>query len=141
MDNASSPPTQCTDTVKKAIQLIFMIKLSLQNLAKSVFIAFNGALMDPHVEYCMQKEFAKSRGRNQTFGENSRIGCKTDNWFSSCLLERLQRPGLHSLDLQRVQTVAFTGQTCFCFLPLVLYLLILASVFTRGGLSRHHQLR
>ncbi len=47
IDNLFSP------SVNKARQLIFMIRRSFRDLSKSAFIALNGSLVHPHLEYGM----------------------------------------------------------------------------------------
>ncbi len=52
-DNLFSPSAQCTEAANKARRLIFMIRRSFQDLSKSAFIPFYGALVRPHLEYGM----------------------------------------------------------------------------------------
>ncbi len=52
-DNMFSSSAQCTEAANKARRLIFMIRITFQDLSKSTFIPLYGALVRPHLEYGM----------------------------------------------------------------------------------------
>ncbi len=97
-DNMFSPSDQCTEDANKVRLLIFMIRLSLQDLLKLAFIPLYEALVRPHLECGM---LACSPNLVTDINHLERIQRLVTTFVTGMRQlpyeEILQRLGLHSL--------------------------------------------
>ncbi len=105
-DNMFSPSAQCTEAANKARRLIFMIRLSFQDLSTSAFIPLYGALVRPHLQYGVS-----ACCRYQPSRANSKISYTGMRYLP--YEERLQRLGLHSLQRRRLRDELITAFKIF----------------------------
>ncbi len=113
-DNMFSPSAQCTEAANKGRRLILMIRHSFQDLKKLAFIPLYGALVRPHLEYVMS---ACSPSLAADINHLVRIQILATRLVTGMrhlpYEERLQPPGLHSLQRRRFRDDLITAFKIF----------------------------
>ncbi len=109
-----SPSAQPTEAANKARRLIFMIRRSVHDLSKSAFIPLYGALLRLHLEYGMPTCSPNLVADINHLERIQRLATRLVTGMHHLPYEeRLQRLGLHSLQLRRLWADLIKGFKVF----------------------------
>ncbi len=81
-DNMFSPSVRCNEAANEARRLIFIIRLSFENLSKSAFIRFYGVLSASTSRMWYVSLFTKPRCRYLPSSANSKVSSTVGNWHA-----------------------------------------------------------